>query len=90
LQTKEIYLNETDTNQPIPDPVCNSGTSLGIVLASDVGWMMAFLIDWLILAAVVSAIGMVFIVGSRYRLFNDALTAIAGIIITVLILVTVT
>ena len=52
--------------------------------------MMAFLIDWLVLAAVVSAISLVFIVGSRYRLFNDALTAIAGIIITVLILVTVT
>jgi len=52
--------------------------------------MMAFIIEWLILAAVVSAIGLVFIVGSRYRLFNDALTAIAGIVITVLILVTVT
>ena len=52
--------------------------------------MMDYLIDWLILAAVVSAISMVFIVGGRHRLFNDALTAIAGIIITVLILVTVT
>ena len=82
--------SETDTNQPIPDPVCNSGTSLGSLKHDYVGWMMAFLIDWLILAAVVSAISLVFIVGSRYRLFNDALGAIAGIVITLLILVTVT
>ena len=52
--------------------------------------MMAFLIDWLILAAVVSAMGIIFIIGGEHKWFNDALTAIAGIIITVLILVTVT